>query len=269
MTPDAIRNLQTSLGLPATGVFDAATSSAMSAAVSKAVASNADVQKYAGTNDPAKILTAYQTGDFSGLTDLTGKPFTDQQQQAAVAKAKEALAPAYEATKAYDQAGVEQTLQQDQQNQANFERDQGIQFGQDKQTLDKSAADNGVLFSGARIQKQNDLKTLYQNREADQQQATAGAIERTARDNQYAYGSDVSPSLSKYYSMSGPQTYNPGVATGGVAPSSTLSAIYNPGQYNFQGTKPVAQQANIQVRAANLLANRANKLSLSGVGTKF
>lgn len=269
MNPDAIRNLQVSLGLPATGVYDAATSSAMSAAVSKAVSRNPDVRRYAGTNDPAKILNAFQTGDFSGITDLTGKPFSVQQQKAAVRKASKALAPAYEATRTYDEAGVEQTLQKDQQDLDTYERDQGVQFGKDKDILDKSAADNGVLFSGARIQKQNDLKTMYQNADNDRRALTFDTITRTARDNQYDYGLDASPRLSQYFNRSGPQTYNPGVAHGATSTTPGLSAIYDPSAYRFQGTKPVAQKAAVQLRAANLLANRANKLSLSGVGAKL
>ncbi len=269
MTPDAIRNLQVSLGLPPSGVFDAATSTAMSAAVAKAVKNNPNVQKYGGNNDPTSILTAYQTGDWSGVTDLTGKPFTDAQQKAAVAQAEAALAPAYKAQETYDTAGVKTALAADQQDFNNFQEDQGRQFTKDKDTLDQGAADNGILFSGARVQKNNDLRTNYALAEARKRADETAAITRTARDNQYAYGDESARSLNDMYRLPGANTYNPNVAHGAVTPSSTLASAYDPGAYNFQGTKPVAQQAAVQTRAAALLANKANKLSLSGVGAKF
>ncbi len=269
MNPDAIRQLQISLGLPATGVFDTATSTAMSGAVAKAVAKNKDVVRYAGTNDPASILTAYQSGDWSGVTDLTGKPFSDSQQKAAVAQAEKALAPAYRAQEAYDRAGVEDTLRSEAGDFNTFQRDEATQFGKDKDSLDQTAANNGVLFSGARLQKQNDLRTTYADREADRRAAGAERIATTARTNQYQYGDDSARSLRDMYQLPGSSTFNPSVAHGGVTTNPTLSSVYNPGQYNFQGTKPVAQKAAVQTRAAGLLANKANKLSLSGVGAKF
>ncbi len=247
----------------------AASAPPTAAEISRALAQNPDYQKYAGNNSVESILSAYQTGDFSGVTDLTGKPFTDAQQKAAVAQAEKALAPAYEAEKTYDTAGVTATLAGDVADYNAFERDQGIGFEQDKQTLDKSAADNGVLFSGARIQKQNDLRTRYANAEADKRDALTSRIGSTARDYQYTYGDGAARDLKSFYQVPGGSTYNPSVATGGARSGSGLSSVYDTGAYKFQGTKPVAQKTAVQTRAASLLANRANKLSLSGVGAKF
>lgn len=247
----------------------AATGPATADAIAAALAKNPDYQKYAGNNSTASILDAYQSGNWAGVTDLTGKPFTDEQQQAAVADATKALDPAYKAATAYDTATTEDTLSGDQAAYGQFERDQGINFQADKTALDQSAADNGVLFSGARLQKQNDLKTRYSNAEADKRGALSSAVGGTVRDYQYAYGNDAARKLSSFYSAPGGNTYNPGMATGGVRSSPGLSSIYDPSGYNFQGTKPVAQQTAIQTRAAGSLANRANKLTLSGVGAKL
>lgn len=239
------------------------------AAIAAALAKNPDYQKYAGNNDPAAILSAYQSGNWAGVTDLTGKPFTDAQQRAAVSQAEKALNPAFEAQLAYDQAGTIDALQNDVEDYGQFQRDEATAFQDSKTALDKSAADNGVLFSGARIQKQNDLRTTYGNRAADARGRLEDSITTTARNNQYEYGDDAARKLKSYYQVPGSQTFNPTVARGGVRSSPTLSSVYDTGAYKFQGTKPVAQKTAVQTRAASLLANKANKLSLSGVGAKF
>lgn len=269
MTPETIKQLQASLGIPTTGVFDAATSGAFASAIQRAASANPDIQEYAGANDVAAIVNAFQTGDWSSVTSLTGKPFTDQQQQAAVSAASQALGPAYEAEKSNDTAAVQDTLEKNAQDLSTFERDQAAQFGKDKNALDQNAADQGVLFSGSRLQKQNDLRTTYANADADKRRAATQAATTAARGYQYAYGNDATKGLSSYYTLPGATSYDAGVAGGKVKPSGTLSAVYDPNKYNFQGTKPVAQSAAVQTRAATLLSNRANKLSLSGVGAKF
>lgn len=239
------------------------------AAIAAALAQNPDYQRYAGSNDPAAILSAYETGNWSGVTDLTGKPFTNEQQAAAVKQAEKALAPAYEAQLAYDQAGTIDSLESDVKDYGQFQRDEAIGFQAGKDALDQSAADSGVLFSGARLQKQNDLRTAYQNRGSDARGRLEDSITNTARTNQYQYGDDAARKLRSYYEVPGSQSFNPTRATGGVRSSPGLSSVYDSSQYKFQGTKPVAQKAAVQTRAASLLANKANKLSLSGVGAKF
>lgn len=238
------------------------------AEIAAALAANTNVQRYSGNNSATAILNAYQTGDWSGVTDLTGKPFTDEMQAAAVAQAQSALAPAYKAQESQDTATVEDTLRNNQENLGDFQNDQGLQFGKDKDALDQSAADNGVLFSGARVQKQNDLRTKYQTADQRAVRDAGESAAATTRGYQYDYGNDAARSLSSYYNLPGTSQFNPGVAHGAVSRGG-LAAAYDPNAYNFQGTKPVAQQAAVQTRAAGLLANRANKLSLSGYGTKF
>lgn len=264
-----IQQFQSSLGIPVTGVFDAATSAAMSSAISKSLSTNPDAKAYAGANDPTAILNAYVTGDWSGVSSLSGKPFTDEQQAAAVTQAETALAPAYKAQLENDRATTEDTLRGNQEGLADSESADAQQFGKDKNALDQNAADQGVLFSGSRIQKQNDLRTAYQDRDAQARRGAAEHAATTARGYQYNYGNEEAGKLSSMYNLPDAPTYDAGVAGGKVTPGRTLSAAYDPSKYNFQGTKPVAQGAAVQTRAANLLANRANKLTLSGVGTKF
>lgn len=268
MTPDAIKQLQTQLGLPATGVFDAATSTAMQSAVTKALWQNRDVQTYGGSNSPDAIFGAYTSGDWSGVTSLSGKPFTDEQQQAAVAEAKKALAPGFEASNEFDAANTRDTLAGDQAAYSEAEKTAATQFGKDKDTLDQNAADNGVLFSGARVQKNNDLRTSYADAEATRRRQAADNITGTARTYAYNYGAPAAKKLSDLYNLPGASTYNANAARGPVT-KSPLSAVYSPSEYAYQGTQPAAQQAAVQTRAAGLLANRANKLSLSGYGTKL
>lgn len=269
MNADTIKQLQTSLGLPATGIFDPATSAAMTSAIGKAVSTNPTVQQYAGNNTSDAIVNAYQSGDWSGVTSLSGKPFTPEQQQAAVAQSSAALAPAYQAQEANDQATTEDSLRTEQEKLASGEKADATTFKTDKNTLDQNAADQGVLFSGSRVQKQNDLRTAYQDRSAAARSAAAENIGSTLRGYQYDYGNNAASKLSDMYRLPGATSYNAGVAGGAVTPSKGLSSVYNPSAYNFQGTKPVAQTAAVQTRAAGLLANKANKLTLSGYNTQY
>lgn len=269
MTPQQIQQLQTSLGIPASGVWDAATSTAYNAAVSKAAGANPDVQQYGGANTADAIVNAFQTGDWSGVTSLTGKPFTDEQQQAAVAQANTALAPAYEAGQVKDTTDTTASLTKNAEDLAASERDRAIQFGQDKGALDQNAADSGVLFSGSRLQKQQQLSQKYGNASSDAARAAAESAGSTAGDYAYNYGSDAARKLSSLYTLPGASSYNAGVSGGKVTAPRTLAAAYNPDAYAYQGTKPAAQSAAVQTRAAGLLANKANKLTLSGVGAKF
>lgn len=269
MDPLAIAQLQIQLGVPATAVLDDATLKAMASSVAKAVSKNKNVQKYAGSNSPEDILQAYSSGNWSGIVDLSGKPFTDAQQKAAVSEAEKALAPAYKAQEAYDRSTVEDSLAAEQQGFGQFQKDEAQTFGDTKDTLDKSAADNGVLFSGSRFQKLNDLRTTYQDRERLAREQSAARTRSTARSYQYNYGNDAAGKLSSMYQLPSQSTFNPNVAGGQVKKNSSLSSVYNPGEFDFQGIKPVAQKAAVQTRAAGLLSNRANKLSLSGYGVKY
>lgn len=269
MTPAQIQQLQTSLGIPATGVWDTATGAAYSSAVSKAVAANPDIAAYGGSNTSDAILNAYETGDWSGVTDLTGKPFTDDQQKAAVAQANTALAPAYDAQVAKDTADTTATLQKNQESLADTEGANATQFGADKNVLDQNAANSGVLFTGSRLQKQQQLADKYSTADAIARRNAGESAASTAGNYAYAYGSDAARPLSSLYSVPGATNYNAGVAGGKVTPSATLSSAYAPPATPYQGTAPVAQSAAVQQRAAGLLANNANKLTLSGVGTKF
>lgn len=268
MNPTAIKQLQANLGLPQTGIFDSTTMNSMNAAISAAASANPNVQKYSGGSSVDSILNAYTSGDWSGVLDLTGKPFTDDQQKAAVAASQKTLAPAYDASKAYDTATTTDALGDAASALATTERNNGRQFGLDKNTLDKSAADSGTLFAGSRFEKENDLRTQYQNADAAARAAAGNTTDRNLRSYASDYGTPEASKLATMYRTPGATTYDASVAGGKVTPSKTLAAAYDPG-YAYQGTKPVAQKAAVQTRAAGLLANRANKLSLSGYGTKF
>lgn len=269
MSPQQIQALQQQLGVPVTGVFDTATSTAYSNSVAKAIAADPNYTTYGSGQDPASILNAYQTGNWSGVTSLTGKPFTDDQQQAAVAQAQAALQPGFQAQQDKDTADVSDTLKKTQEGFSDTEAAAAKNFSADKVSADQNAADNGVLFSGSRIQKQNDLRNSYQAADATNRRNAAESLASTTRGYQYAYGGDATKNLSSLYSLPGGNTYNASAAGGPVTRSSGLASAYDPSQYNFQGTQKVANTTNVQTRAATLLANKANKLSLSGIGNSF
>lgn len=242
---------------------------AYKAAISKALASNPEVVKYAGGNSADSILNAYTSGDWSSITSLSGQPFTKKQQQAAVTDAERALAPAYRAQEAVDRDEVVQALEGDQQAFGSFQESEAKDFGATKDEQDLEAANQGVLFSGSRVQKLKDLRQTYADRERASRELVGDRMRTTARNYQYTYGDDAARSIKDLYNVPGQSNFNANVAGGKVTPNKGLSSLYNTKDFNFQGTAPVAQKAAVQTRAAGLLANRANKLTSTGYKNQF
>lgn len=225
--------------------------------------------EFAGNSKDA-LAYASSTGDFSGLLNSDGKPFTQAEEDAATSAATAALQPGFDATKNKDTADTTSALGADQTDYNNFLNTQKENFQTDKTNLDQDAANNGVLFSGGRIQKQQKLQTDYSAADAAKAASTGNTIANTARNYQYSYGNNAAnqPTLSQYYQLGG-NNYNAGVAKGGATSSPSLSSIYNPGAYNYQGTTVNANNANVTVRAANSLAATGNKLVGSGYNNQF
>lgn len=259
MNPEAIKQLQKNLGIPVTGILDESTISSMNKAVEKSVSSNKTITSLTKA-DPNAISNAYMTGNWSGITGPTGKPFTKKDQQDAFAQAEKALAPGFKAQETYDTANVEDVLKNQVDEYGRFLKAEGEDFRDQKMSLDKDAADRGVLFSGSRVQKNNELRKTFQDRQAEAAGVAGRNIANTSRDFQYRYGDEGASNLSKYFNINSGNSYNPNVATNGVRSSMNLSSVYNPSKYDFQGTTVNSNKANTQVRAAGLLANRANKL---------
>lgn len=237
--------------------------------IAAALAAIPGAAQLAGTNTVDAIINAYNTGDWSNVTSLSGVPFTKEQQRAAVAEAERALAPAYKAQEAYDTSIARDALEAEQKDFGAFTDAEAKAFGVNKDVLDQNAADQGVLFSGSRVQKLNDLRSTYAEREAARRGIAESNIRSTARDYQYKYGDDGAKNLRDYYKLPGASTFDPNVAGGKVTPGGGLTSLYNTGDFKFQGTAPVAQKAAVQTRAASLLGNRANKLSTLGYKTQF
>ena len=218
-------------------------------------------------NTPEDLLYATTTGDLSKLTDFTGQPFSLQDQQDAMVQAEKDLEGFYKSQKEKDVADTEAALADKQRAYQESLVNAGEQFSADKTKLDQNAADQGVLFSGSRAQKEQSLKTAYERDAASKAATAASSMGSTARDFQYKYGNDAASSLSDYYNL-GSNVYNPKVATGGVT-SGGLSSIYNPGQYNFQGTDLAEKKTAAAKRAAGILANKGNKLLATGYSNQL
>lgn len=214
-----------------------------------------------------EIINGLSTGDLSGLVDWEGKPFSVEDQQAALAQAMEDNRLYYEAMQAKDQADAESAMAKKQADYQDYLIQSGQQFQADKDTADQNAADQGVLFSGSRVQKEKNLARAYAQDQATNQRNFATSIGDTARDFQYKYGNAAATGLNKYYNL-GSNTYDASKAQGGVA-SGGLSTIYNPSDYNFQGTKNTERQANANTRAAGYLWNKSNKLLATGSNNKY
>lgn len=214
-----------------------------------------------------EIINGLSTGDISGLLDWQGKPFSVEDQQAALAQGMEDNRLYYEAMQAKDQADAESAMAKKQADYQDYLIQSGQQFQADKDTADQNAAEQGVLFSGSRVQKEKNLARAYAQDQATNQRNFATSIGDTARDFQYKYGNAAATGLNKYYNL-GSNTYDASKAQGGVA-SAGLSAIYNPSSYNFQGTKNTERQANANTRAAGYLWNKGNKLLATGYTNQY
>ncbi len=217
-------------------------------------------------NTPEAITYATSTGDFSGLVNAQGQPFSTTQQNEAVSQATADLSPYYQAEQKKETADTEATLAAKQAAYQKYLADQATTFQTDKMNQDQNAANQGVLFSGGRVQKLKQLADTYATNDAYKKTSTGADIGQTARDFGYKYGDTAANDLSSYFNIGG-NTYNPNVASGGVG-SSGLSSIYNANQ-GFQGTQINTAKAAAQKRAAGLLANKGNKLTASGYTNQF
>jgi len=238
-------------------------------AVSAALAANPDIAQYGGVNSVDSIVDAYTTNDWSGIVDVTGIPFTQEQQQAAVQKAERALAPAYQAQEVFDRSVVTDSLDSQRQGLDEFRDDETRAFEQEKMQADQSAADQGVLFAGSRFQKNNNMRDNYRRRDQRAADTTRANMGNTARSYQYKYGNEGVKGIGDMLNVGGQNSYNANMATGGAQRGRGLSSVYNPSQFNFQGTAPVSQKAAVQTRAAGLLQNTANKLTSTGYKNKL
>lgn len=219
-------------------------------------------------NSAEALASAAETGDFSGLYDSNGQPFSNEDQAAAVKKAEDALAPGFEATKTYDTLNTEEALSQ---KKADYEKSLATDkenFLADKTALDTEAANKGVLFSGGRLEREKKLQNAYQTNQDYNRAGLASSVGGLSRDYEYKYGNNAgeNPRLSQYYQVGG-NTYNANTARNGVG-NSSLSKIYSPGT-GFQGTAVNANKTAAQVRAAGLLANKGNKLLASSYNNQF
>lgn len=196
-----------------------------------------------------------------------GMPFSEADRQAAFDESMVALNPYYQAQAVKDTADTESTLGSELRNYEDFLRTSGQDFQKDKTNLDQNAADQGVLFSGSRVQKERNLAKDYEAKQAKEFADTAANIGNTARDYQYNYGNKAAGGLAGYFNL-GKNTYNPKVSTGGVN-MANLSSVYDTQKYNFQGVKKNEQKAEAEKRAAGLLWNKANKIVPYGYQNQY
>lgn len=217
-------------------------------------------------NSPEAIAYATTTGDFSGLMNSQGKPFSAADQQAAVRKAEAELSPFYQAEKLKETQDTESSLKAKQLSFQNFLEDEKAKFETEKATQDQTAADRGVLFSGGRAQKLQQLTDTFNRSQSSKLASVGSDIGDTARNFGYKFGDTAAQSLSQYFNL-GKNNYNANVATGGVT-SGGLSSIYNANQ-GFQGTQINTAKSEAQKRAALALANKGNKLVGSGYTNQY
>lgn len=264
----AVLNIPSSSENTSNKVWTQAEVDAATAANTDALKNNAITSAHINAGNSAEQLAyASSTGDYSGLVDTYGQPFSLEDQQKALTQATADNQDYYDAQKQKDTQDAESSLKQKQLDYQNYLATSKTKFESDKSTLDQNAANQGVLFSGGRAQKEQSLKKSYEQDQAYKQASVGGSIGDVARDYQYKYGNNNADNLSNYYNLGGNQ-YNTGVANGGVT-SSGLSSIYSTGSSNFQGTNINTAKAEAQKRAAGYLWNKGNKLVTGGYNNQY
>jgi len=214
-----------------------------------------------------EIINALSTGNLSGIVDWQGQPFSVEDQQAALTQGEEDNKLYYKALQDKETASAEASLAQSQSNYQDYLINAGESFQADKTKSDQNAADSGVLFSGSRVQKERNMERAYERDQNTERNKASGSIGNAARDFQYKYGNDNASGLNQYYNL-GNNTYNANKARGGVG-SGGLSSVYQPSNYNFQGTRNTERSANSNTRAAGYLWNKGNKLVSSGYNNQY
>lgn len=215
----------------------------------------------------SQALSNIQRGDISKTNSVTGQPFSNADQRAALRKAQKDLAPYYKELRQKETQDVESALKQRQRDYQEYLASSGEKFQEEKTDQDQTAADSGVLFSGGRYQKLQNLQKGYERDQSYQRDRMAADIGNTARDYQYKYGNKAAGGLSSYYNLGG-NTYNPNVATGGVG-SGGMSSVYNTRGSDFIGSRSREQQRAAEERAAGFLTNTGNKLLSTSSNNRF
>lgn len=217
---------------------------------------------------PHQIVTAVNTGDFSVFPPTIKAAFTPEQEQAAREAALKDDQAYFDMIREKDKADAEAKLASNQANYQDYLIQAGQQFETDKASLDQQSADRGVLFSGARAQKQRNLKQAYEQNDATNRRKTGENIASIAQPYQYAHGNEAASALGDYYKL-GSNAYNPNKALSNVG-SGGISNLYNPDKYkNFYGTTNTYQQALAAQGGARKLENEANKMMGSGYNYKI
>ncbi len=271
-TQAAVKQFQSAQGLKSDGIVGPLTENKIQAytianhpAVKEAMANDPD---YAAAmngilNNPE--LSKAAAGAYKMLGNGT---YTPEQYAKEYGDQYNALDAYYKENQKYGQTGAENTLGL---NQRNYDRsvaaDEG-QFQEDKQALDKSAADNGILFSTGRRENEGNLQSKY-NANAQQKYDTYTSGQKgILNDYQYKYGTPAVNSLSSYMSANGPTKFNAGSPVNNTNPG-TLSSYYNPSSGNYYGTNNTSQQTNTASNTNDYFKNLQNKSNLEGYKTKI
>ena len=229
----------------------------------EALINHPEVQNMAnGGSTAEEIINALETGNWSNISDINGQPFSAEQQNAAYEQAQNDNEKYYKQLQEKDTADAEASLAKDQADYQDYLINAGQAFEADKSRYDQQSANQGVLFSGSRVQKEKNLERAYEQDQAVKQRNMASNIGNTARDFQYNYGNEAAGGLSQYYNIGG-NSFNANKARNNVG-SSGISSVYNSNQYKFDGRMNTERSANSNTRAANYLKNRGNKLLSSG-----
>ncbi len=198
------------------------------------------------------IMNAFDSGDYSGM------PFTAETAAEELRRQESILAPYYEEMRTKDKLDTQDTLGSIQRQFDDYLKNSESNFIDDKNSQDKSAADQGVLFSTGRKQKLTNLKSAYDRDQASKRAEASTRIGMTARDFQYKHGNSAANGLSDLYKL-GSSSFD-AMTPGGRVSSGGLSSVYNPSSASFYGRANADKDTNARTRASSVLQSRARRL---------
>lgn len=261
-TQKAVQTYQESQNIRPNGIIGPITSGKMNTHDARQqIQSNPNIQ-YLRQNDPEvnSVLTSMENnGDIN--YDILTNMVTNNLSPADANEFKNyydeyysAYDPYYKEQQTYDKGSIENQLGLNQRNQERYLADSAAQFGEDKSTLDKQSANQGILFSSARAQAEKGLQDKYTNDLASKTDAYQTNAKNQLLNYQNKWGGDVN-SLSSYM-QSPTQTYNASTPRNNVS-SGGLSSFYNPGNYNLTGSAQNDRKYNAGLGAyTKLTANK-------------
>lgn len=275
-TDAAVRAFQDQQNINVDGIVGQITQGKMdSFQKSSAIMSNPSVQQaLAGDSLAANIMSRLQnSGDSRAdvmnnvVTTFTGQPISEEEMSQLFQEEYDKLGGYFEAMQDMEKSALESQLGLGKREYERYLENAQSQFGQDKDTADTRAAQQGILFSTGREEGLRNLENTYKSNEEAMRDRLSTNMSDSLRDYQYNWGGKGMNRLADQYQL-GTQNYD-AFTPRGVVSSGGIKSIYNPKKYDFEGTKRNERKSIADMYAQRRAANRSNSMGMYGYNNQF